>query len=313
VAELCVAFMGHARGHYVLPGGYPSGTYREYARLLGAVAGRWGARPADEFDAALLRQLRDGWVADGLSARTVNTYVVKIRHVWAWALEQAPPLVRPETLLGLRLRGVDERTAPGPKAIAAVPEAHFLAAVGELPPPLADAARLQWLCGCRPGEALACRAGEVRTDGAAEFRGRRVQAPPGCWVFQPSWHKTRRRGKFLAYVLGPRARTLLAPKLEGLPPDAYLFPAPTRASTGARFWGRYRVESYGHALERACLLAGVPHFAPNQIRHAFLTRADAGFGLQDASAAVGHNSPDMTLIYVEKNLERAARVAGALG
>jgi integrase len=90
---------------------------------------------------------------------------------------------------------------------------------------------------------------------------------------------------------------------------------------------RYTVTSYGHAIARAVeranrwreRLAGagnydpVPHWHPNQLRHAHGTEVRRRFGLEAAQVALGHERADVTQVYAEKNLALAARVAAEIG
>jgi site-specific recombinase XerD len=71
--------------------------------------------------------------------------------------------------------------------------------------------------------------------------------------------------------------------------------------------------SYALAIRRACERAGVPHWAPNQLRHARATELRKTYGLDAAGAVLGHAKLETTQIYAEKNAELAAKVAKATG
>jgi len=73
------------------------------------------------------------------------------------------------------------------------------------------------------------------------------------------------------------------------------------------------VTSYGRAIHNACDAAGIKVWSPNQLRHTRATELRKQFGLDAASAVLGHAKVETTQLYAEKNLELAARVALATG
>ena len=64
---------------------------------------------------------------------------------------------------------------------------------------------------------------------------------------------------------------------------------------------------------RKVWLAGVPGWSPNQLRHAAATAVRARFGVEAARTTLGHADLSTTLIYAERDLELAVRVALELG
>lgn len=109
----------------------------------------------------------------------------------------------------------------------------------------------------------------------------------------------------------------------------------------------YTTESYGRAVRRACEKAfPLPeplakrddetqkeydvrlsdeqkaelkawrrehHWYPNQLRHTYATRVRKQFGLEAAQVLLGHSSADVTQIYAERDMDRAATVAAKIG
>jgi site-specific recombinase XerD len=67
------------------------------------------------------------------------------------------------------------------------------------------------------------------------------------------------------------------------------------------------------AIDRATAKAGVPRFAPNQIRHAAATRIRRQFGLEAAQVILGHSNMNTTEIYAEKNVDAAVKIARDCG
>lgn len=151
----------------------------------------------------------------------------------------------------------------------------------------------------------------------------------------------------IAACLGPRAQEILKPFLARAT-TAYLF-SPTEAhaehlaerqehrvtplNTGnrpglhrptaaelarprrpRRAGDHYTPTSYARAITRACELAGVAHWHPHQLRHAFVTRAEREVGLYEAQVAAGHASANVTAAtYVHRDLSVAKAVAAKIG
>lgn len=308
MTQLAAAFIEHARTHYRRPDGQLTSEYRGHVRHLGdLLALHGGVAPAD-YRACHLDELRSLWVSRGWARVSVNKAVSQVRLAFRWAHVRG--LVPAEVVASLGAlpwleagRTAARETDPVP----AVPEAVLRATAPFLRPAPAALAWLQWHAGMRPGEACALKAAEVRRDGTALWGRHLVRLPdPAAWVLQPGQYKTRHRGKFLAYVLGPRARELLAPWLaDAAGPGAYLFASGRREC--------YREDSYRLAVYRACDRAGVPRWAPNQLRHAYISRVEREYDVLDACKAAGHSSPDTTLGYVHADLTRAAEIAARMG
>jgi integrase len=189
--------------------------------------------------------------------------------------------------------------------------------------------RLQILSGARPGEICSMRSCDVDTSGTV-------------WLYRPSDHKTAWRGRERRIFLGPEAQKILREWLRP-EPDAYLFQpreavAERRAAARAARktpvqpsqqdrrkprprkapGERYNTTSYRRAIQYAIERANrdrekngeppVPSWHPHQIRHLAASRLQREFGWDIARAVLGHESPDTTRIYVERD-ERLAREA----
>jgi hypothetical protein len=61
----------------------------------------------------------------------------------------------------------------------------------------------------------------------------------------------------------------------------------------ACFTGR----SYANAIQEACERAGLAHWAPNQLLHAFATEIRKRFGLEAAQVGLGHAKADVTQVF----------------
>ena len=55
------------------------------------------------------------------------------------------------------------------------------------------------------------------------------------------------------------------------------------------------------------------HWHPHQLRHSYATRVRKEFGLEAAQILLGHTKADVTQIYAERDMGRAATVAAKIG
>lgn len=76
---------------------------------------------------------------------------------------------------------------------------------------------------------------------------------------------------------------------------------------------RYDKDSYGRAVRRACLKAGIPVWSPNRLRHSLATRVRQSFGLEAAQVILGHSKADVTQVYAERNRDLAEQVMREIG
>ena len=73
-------------------------------------------------------------------------------------------------------------------------------------------------------------------------------------------------------------------------------------------------DSYARAVERAAKKAGVPRWAPNQLRHATATAIAEQFDDHTAASVLGHAAGSgATRVYVEQSVKKAAEAAAKCG
>lgn len=308
VAQLVAAFLQHADGWYVREDGSPTGEADKFVLCTKPLLERWPALPVDQLTAEHLAELQAVWVKKGHARKTINQYVGRVLHVFRWGRKKK--LVSPATvaeLESLEPLSAGRTTAPESQGVYPPRAEDLEAARLEMSVTVRAMTQIQELVGCRPGEVCRMRRLEIDTDGRARIGKHTLQLEG--WVFAPGWHKNKRRGKPLYYVLGPKARDVLRPFLE-VSLEGYCFPPDRRTRSPGQ---RYTTASYGRAVRRACKRAGVPEWGVNQLRHLFATRADREAGLQTASAALGHSSTSTTAIYVESRLREAAQLAQRIG
>jgi integrase len=143
---------------------------------------------------------------------------------------------------------------------------------------------------------------------------------------------------------GERKRRLAASEKRQTPLSCGNVPGSNRRRRPAKAPGdRYTSDSYRRAIHRACDLAfGMPgelrkatngetsqakaerlklakqwrdkyRWSPNQLRHSAATEIRKRFGLEAAQVTLGHAAADVTQVYAERDMERAAQVMAAVG
>jgi len=119
-----------------------------------------------------------------------------------------------------------------------------------------------------------------------------VDIGENCLVCHPEHHKTAHKGKLRQIVFGPRATALLRPYLD-LPSSEYVFPPDEQKLHG----GNYSKDRINVVVKRAIERGrksglGIPHWTPNQLRHACGTRVRKKFGGEAARIILGHANGD---------------------
>ena len=71
--------------------------------------------------------------------------------------------------------------------------------------------------------------------------------------------------------------------------------------------------SYRATIRNWCRRLKVPHWHPNQLRHNAATAIRAKYGIEQAGVILGHANIETTLIYAERDLEAAKRMAAEIG
>jgi integrase len=249
---------------------------------------------------------------------------------WGAARKLIPVAIYQEltTVEGLR---TGRTAAPETEPVKPVPESFVEATLPCLLPQVRAMVQLQLLSGMRPGEVVIMRTIDIDTAGKVWlYRPGSDQGPHGT-------HKTAWRGQDRIIALGPKAQEVLRPWMR-LNLHEYLFqPAEAVASWRAeqrkrrksavqpsqvcrkkakpkrKPGSRYTVRAYGTAVARGCEKAGVPHWSPLQLRHTKATEIRREAGLDIARAVLGHRSPQVTEVYAEIDMNKAAEVMEKLG
>jgi integrase len=325
VAELAAAYLRFAKSYY-RKDGKPTGSMQRVRIVLRIMRQTYGRTEAAGFGPLALQAIQGRLVDDGKSRPYVNHLIEGIKRVFRWGVSQelVPPSVFQAlaTVPGLRRGRTDARE---PQRIMPVAESIVDATLPQLPPAVADMVRLQRLTGCRPGEDCILRPCDV--DRAGEV-----------WAYRPASHKTEHHGRERIIFIGPKAQAILSPYLLRAA-DAHCFSPreAVEAQNAARREARqspmtpsqsrrrrkrkpqrapgdcYTVHSYGRAITRACEAAEVDVWMPNRLRHSAATEIRSRYGLEAAATVLGHAQANVTQIYAERDLTKAAAIMREVG
>jgi integrase len=350
INELILAYWTHAEQHYRRPDGTPTKELADIRLSCRPLKELYGPTVAKEFGPLALKALREAmitgsWMTNKQKARQhkhgkliawcrklVNQRIGRVRRIFRWAAsEQLLPVSVYEALRtvdGLKQGRCQARET---EPVKPVPEAFVLQTLPNLRPAVAAMAQLQLLTGMRPGEVVIMRAIDLDMTGPVWlYRPGSDQGPHGA-------HKTAWRGHDRVIAIGPRGQEVIKPFLK-TDLYAYLFsPAETMAAfrqeqrskrkTKVQPSQQYRkkrkpkkapgahysVSSYDRAILLACVKANVPRWHPNQLRHTKATQLRREAGLDAARVVLGHRSPQVTEVYAELDVNKAAAVMERLG
>ena len=316
IAELCKRYKVFIE-HYYVSGGSVA-NIKAAIRTLREV---YGDTLAGEFGPLALKAIRQRFVDNGNSRTYCNRLTDLIRRMFKWARRSnwfpSPPGTALTTVSGLRCGHTE---APENEPIGPVADAIVEATLPHLPDTVAAMVRLQRLTGMRPDEVCRLRPCEVDRTGEV-------------WTFTPSHHKTAHRGRKRTIFIGPQGQEILTPFLLRDAESFCFVPAEVAAkqlelrhakrktplSCGnvpgsnrirrkpKRTAGqKYSRDSYRRAIHRAADKANVTRWSPNRLRHSAATEIRKRFGLEAAQVVLGHSAADVTQIYAERDMQKAA-------
>lgn len=324
IAEMVSQYRKFAKEYYT-KNGKPTSEFVAMRYALNPLAEKFGSMDANDFGPTELREVQAHFVTLGWSRRVVNKQIQRILRMVKWAVGQ--PLVESSVLVGLqavpplkrgRTKAVDyARIKPvDQKAIEAI-RPHTS-------PVIMAMVDLQRLTGMRPAEVCNLRTCDLSMDG-------------DVWEYRIEEHKTAHHDRERVVLLGPQAQKILAEWMDANDQSAYVF-CPRRSaqirskmlreSRKTPLWAshmnkprkgtkvmndRYSTDTYRRAITRACELAGVAPWHPNQLRHLAATNIRREFGLDVARAVLGHSCVEMTQIYAEQDVEKSRLAMATLG
>lgn len=341
VVELIERYWRFAQAYYV-KNGRPTGELKWVHDSMRPLKKLYGHTPAVEFGPLALKAVRQAIVESDVSRRVVNGRVDRIRRAFKWAVAQelVPASVHQAltAVPGLR-KGRTEAREPEP--IGPVSNELVEATLPHLQPVVADMVRLQRLTGARPAEICIARPCDVDRNGEVwayrpashktEHHGQdRVVfiGPKAQAILTPYM---LRGGD--AYCFCPKeseAKHNAQRREERKSPMTPSQAKRKRKRRRARAPGEhYTVESYRRAIHRAADKADakahaenpeieadkriIPRWSPNRLRHSAATDIRARYGLEAAATVLGHAKADVTQIYAERDLAKAAAIMRDVG
>jgi integrase len=252
-----------------------------------------------DFGPRMLKRVQQAMVGQGLTRQGVNKRITKLRRMFKWGV--AEELVPARVLVELKAvapLSAGRTEAPESTPIGPASQDDVDAALEHMPAPIAAMVQLQQLTGMRPGEVVLMRRRDLDTTGAV-------------WTYVPPKHKNQWRMHGRRIKIGPKAQEILKAWLPA-EYDAFVF-SPRRFHHNANFREAYDTRQYRKSIYEACDVAGVPRWAPNQLRHAAATLARNTLGIERAAAMLGHSRPDTTALYAARNDAYAEEVAKQIG
>jgi integrase len=330
VGDLCSDFLDWCAQEYRAADGSVSREVSNVRIALRELLRLFFDLPAAEFGPRYLLLYRQRQVQAGLARKTINQRVGIVRRAFRWASseERVPPAIYHGLLA---VQGLKRGRAGGVKEshpVEPVPWEDLEAALHHMSPTIRAMVELQLLTAGRPGEIVIARACDMDMSGSV-------------WLYRPARHKNSWRGHERILVLGEEAQGIVRRFLRPGYQDSYLF-SPSEAELARRarmraqrktpLWpshlkkqakkrrkhprraprDRYDTVTYARAIRRACKRAGVPVWSPGRLRHNAATEIRKEFGLEAASAFLGHRIVETTQIYSDTNSRKALEVASSL-
>jgi integrase len=338
VNEVILRYYEYAESYYQ-KNGKPTSQLEPVRRSLKFDKDLYGLRPATELGPLSLKSVREKMAEAGWVRRHINQCIGCIKRCFKWAASEEIILGSVAHALwsveGLR-RG--RTAAKEHQPILPVADAVIEATLPFTLPPVRAMVQLQRLTGMRPGEVVLISPCDLDRNAST-------------WLYRPESHKTEHHGIERAVFLGPQAKAIVRPFLFR-DPGAFLF-SPREAMATRRTQElavrkskvqpsqvcrkkqrpkkrpgeRYTSTSYARDITYAIARANrqrlqvgpirpcdyVPHWHPNQLRHAAATEARQRYGLEAAQVLLGHASADVTQVYAERNRNLAEQVARSIG
>ena len=304
VRSLWAAFMRWAPSYYKLPTGQPSRELENFRDAVRELLLRIGDKRTAEVTKKDLEEVREAMIAAKLSRGVVNKRITKILRIFRWGTEEDRGLV-PEAVVAVLhlIRKLEPHRSAAPEygPVVGISSEVVEKAISAANPVIGAMLRLQLLTGMRPGEARGLRKKMVQKKGKGWVADFGIE------------HKMAHRRQTRVIPLGPKTLALLRLWLEKCPfPESFVFrPTQQKGSRGKlQQFARY---GYGDSVAWACEKAGVPAFAPNQVRHTVGEEVRESHGLEYVQALLGHRSRASSERYAPVVESLAEKVANKRG
>jgi integrase len=307
IVELCAEYWRFSKSYYI-KNGKPTDEQAGVKAAIRALKATYAKSLAKEFGPLALEAVRQQMIASGNSRRYINQNIGRIKRMFKWGVskELLPVSVYQslQTVVGLK-HGKCKAKETSP--ILPVDDTVVDATVEFAPRIIADMIRFQQLTGCRPGEVRSLRPIEVDRSKAV-------------WRYTPGTHKMEHKGRHRVILIGPQAQAILLPYLLRQETDpCFLKPNgdPFSRSDFAKLLNSACDKAFPAAKGtrgEALLAWRKQHrWAPNRLRHSRATKIREQYGLEAAQAVLGHSNADVTQIYAERDIVKAAKIMAEVG
>jgi integrase len=339
IAELCQRYKVFAKSYYI-----HGGTTHNIATACRTLRLRYGDILASEFGPLALKAVRQQFVDSGHSRTYCNRLTDLIRRMFKWASsEQLVPVSTWQaltTVAGLRCGHTE---APENEPIGPIDDATIDATLLHLSDTVAAMVRLRRLTGMRPDEVCRLRPCEVdrncdpwaykpshhktahRGKQRTVFIGPKGQDILRAYLLRDAESFCFVPAEAVAKQLEQRHASHKTPLSCGNIPGSNRIRRKPRKQAGER----YDVHSYRRAIHRACDKADklahreqpdvaaderlITRWSPNRLRHSAATEIRKRYGLEAAQVVLGHSAADVTQLYADRDMAKAAAVIREVG
>lgn len=292
VDAICARFISHCETYY--QNGSEAKTCAIAVRVLRDM---FGSRAMTELVHSDLIAIRDAMIrSDKLCRSTINRYMSVITNrLMPWACDEG--LIRPSVKIELSSVVPLKRgrcAAREPLRVASVDDSTIERTMASMMPNTADMVRVHRLTGMRPEEICVLRWSDIDQS-----------VTP--WRYTPSKNKNEWRGQPRIVCIGPKARAILMKHRDTeypFSPTAAVYERMLELRAKATSPSRYSrkdphaqikprdhwdTSSYTKTIAAACRRADIPIWSANKLRHALATEVRRRFGINAASAVLGHS------------------------
>jgi len=287
VAELCLRFTNWARSAYSGDDGERRPEFAVLERTAKRVSELFGLIPAATFSRKHFHQLRDEFIRARLARSYVNFRMQRVKTIFTWGANRE--LIPFE--VAARIAAIP-KLKPGEEGVRETAKVEPVSSeivektLPHLRPQLQAFVRILRLTGARSGELCILRPCDLTpTD------------DPEVHLYRPSKHKTQMHQSREIFI-GPQARKILAPYLEGVAPTEYVFRA-------ARKKRPLDPQDVGQAVKWAADKAKVKRWHVHRLRHAKLSEERQAGNIDVAQLLAGHSSSTMTERYARPDVSKA--------
>ncbi len=206
----------------------PTAHFENLRQSIKRLTRQFGRMPVASFGRAQVRAFRERLIEGGASRTYINKLVGHVKQVFAWGMEEeiVPELVAFRVIKTKNLKA-GRRAARETAPVEPVADYWVEATLPYVTPPVRAMVQLQRVTGMRSSNVCDMRRSEI------DMRDRK-------WVYTPQRHKTQHLGHRFRKTLGPRARAILRPLIEGLGTelDTYVF-SPASAARRREVGGKF--------------------------------------------------------------------------